>query len=165
MKLSYFKLGVTVTGAIIAAVAIMTAGLVGGFFYVMIAGMEGSGTGTLESYASGEMRAFRSELEPRPQPTVVYTGADGQEIRLSDYRGKVILVNFWATWCAPCVEEMPALSNLQTELGGDTFEEPPPKTWSTISANNASARYVRIESTSRFSFYAGFSEIMVLAAP
>ncbi|MEC9249635.1 MAG: TlpA disulfide reductase family protein [Pseudomonadota bacterium] len=90
--------------------------------YVVFSAMDSGGNGSLDSYATGHMSAFRTEEAPRPQPTVVYTGADGQEIRLSDYRGKVILVNFWATWCAPCVEEMPALSNLQTELGGDAFE-------------------------------------------
>src|SRR3546814_1571588 len=37
------------------------------------------------------------------------------------FRGKVILVNFWATWCAPCVEEMPSLDDLQADLGGEDF--------------------------------------------
>ncbi len=41
---------------------------------------------------------------------------------LADYEGKVVLVNFWATWCAPCRKEMPALSELQKELGGEQFE-------------------------------------------
>ncbi len=41
---------------------------------------------------------------------------------LSDYRGQVILVNAWATWCPPCVAEMPSLNNLQTQRGGDDFQ-------------------------------------------
>ncbi len=42
---------------------------------------------------------------------------DGSNVSLSDYKGKVVLVNFWATWCAPCLKEMPKLNELQAELG------------------------------------------------
>lgn len=55
-------------------------------------------------------------------PETVFTEPEGAEHRLADYRGKVVLVNFWATWCAPCREEMPSLDALQAEMGGDDFE-------------------------------------------
>lgn len=45
--------------------------------------------------------------------------SDGAEARLSDYEGRVVFLNFWATWCAPCVEEMPAMQVLQDALGDD----------------------------------------------
>lgn len=48
--------------------------------------------------------------------------AEGAERSLTDYRGKYVLVNFWATWCPPCRAEMPGLDRLQAELGGDAFE-------------------------------------------
>lgn len=51
-----------------------------------------------------------------------FTDPDENEHRLSDYAGQALLVNFWATWCAPCREEMPALNTLQKELGGDDFQ-------------------------------------------
>ncbi|TXB70103.1 TlpA family protein disulfide reductase [Paracoccus aurantiacus] len=51
-----------------------------------------------------------------------YTDQEGAEYRLSDHRGTALLVNFWATWCAPCREEMPALNSLQKEFGGEGFE-------------------------------------------
>ena len=45
----------------------------------------------------------------------------GRVHRLSDYRGRVVLVNFWATWCEPCREEMPSLERLQKQLGKESF--------------------------------------------
>ncbi len=54
-------------------------------------------------------------------PDTAFTAADGREHRLADFRGKVVLVNFWATWCAPCVREMPSLEGLQAKLGGEDF--------------------------------------------
>ena len=51
-----------------------------------------------------------------------FTDPDGGEYRLADFEGKHVLVNFWATWCAQCRQEMPLLWKLQTEFGGDGFE-------------------------------------------
>jgi thiol-disulfide isomerase/thioredoxin len=59
---------------------------------------------------------------PAPVSAVTFTDRDGGEHSLADWQGKVVLLNFWATWCAPCREEMPALNNLQAELGGEDFE-------------------------------------------
>lgn len=60
--------------------------------------------------------------EPTELPDTVFLDADGNEVTLQDYNGTALLVNFWATWCAPCREEMPALDELQAELGGDDFQ-------------------------------------------
>ena len=46
----------------------------------------------------------------------------GQPVDMAPYRGKVLLVNLWATWCAPCIKELPSLAMLQQELGGDQFQ-------------------------------------------
>ncbi|WBU64357.1 TlpA disulfide reductase family protein [Paracoccus aerodenitrificans] len=51
-----------------------------------------------------------------------FTNPDGAELSLSDYKGQALLLNFWATWCAPCREEMPALNSLQKEFGGENFQ-------------------------------------------
>jgi len=58
---------------------------------------------------------------PRPVADFQFIDSEGETRSLADWRGKTVLVNIWATWCAPCKEEMPALSNLQAKLGGDDF--------------------------------------------
>jgi thiol-disulfide isomerase/thioredoxin len=54
-------------------------------------------------------------------PTIDLKDVDGKPHRLADYRGKVVLVNFWATWCAPCREEMPSIEKLRAALDGRPF--------------------------------------------
>jgi thiol-disulfide isomerase/thioredoxin len=60
--------------------------------------------------------------EPMEVSGESFTDPDGGEYRLSDFAGKHVVLNFWATWCAPCRKEMPMLSELQSEFGGETFE-------------------------------------------
>jgi len=55
-------------------------------------------------------------------PDLAFEDADGKPKKLSDWRGRIVLVNLWATWCVPCRREMPALDRLQTRLGGPDFE-------------------------------------------
>ena len=60
--------------------------------------------------------------DPVEVSDVAFTDPDGGEFRLQDFVGKHVVVNFWATWCAPCRKEMPMLSELQGEFGGETFD-------------------------------------------
>lgn len=65
---------------------------------------------------------FRVHEAPRPLPELAFEDGEGRKRALSQFRGKVVLLNVWATWCAPCREEMPSLDRLQQKLGGPDFE-------------------------------------------
>jgi len=54
---------------------------------------------------------------PQPAPAISFADLEGNTISLSDFGGKIILVNLWATWCEPCVREMPSLERMQARLG------------------------------------------------
>lgn len=68
--------------------------------------------------------AVAKDLKPwsgEPTPSLELKDLSGRVHRLADYRGKVVLINFWATWCEPCRDEMPAIQALKTKLGGKSF--------------------------------------------
>ena len=71
--------------------------------------------------AKGEVAAIEVRSAPQPAPELAFTGPDGKPLTLADFKGRTILVNLWATWCAPCLKEMPALDKLEKEMGGPDF--------------------------------------------
>ncbi len=76
----------------------------------------------LAAYSKGAMITFVARAEPQKLPEFTFLRDDGSETSLAEWRGKVVLLNLWATWCAPCRKEMPDLDRLQAELGGDDFD-------------------------------------------
>ncbi len=97
-----------------------------GFVYTALAlcaNIAAADTAALEALREGDMKKLVFHADPRPVSDGEFMLADGAGTgTLADYRGKYVLLNFWATWCAPCRKEMPMLSALQDEFGGDAFE-------------------------------------------
>ena len=73
-------------------------------------------------FARGEVAALAAASRPILVPDLAFRDAGGTERRLSEWRGRTVLFNLWATWCLPCRKEMPALDELQAKLGDGEFE-------------------------------------------
>ncbi|MEO1137016.1 MAG: TlpA disulfide reductase family protein [Pseudomonadota bacterium] len=85
---------------------------------------EAAGPSALEydrALLAGEMADFTYTFPPRRAPDIPFQH-HGEDMTLSDFRGRAVLVNFWATWCAPCLKELPSLDALESELGGEKFQ-------------------------------------------
>jgi thiol-disulfide isomerase/thioredoxin len=72
--------------------------------------------------AHGEVAALTMATVPLKLPDLTFEDATGQPKKLSDFRGKTLLLNLWATWCVPCRKEMPALDELQGKMSGPNFQ-------------------------------------------
>lgn len=59
---------------------------------------------------------------PRPVPDLAFVDGEGRRVDLADFGGRVVVLNVWATWCGPCVREMPSLDRLEAALGGRDFQ-------------------------------------------
>jgi thiol-disulfide isomerase/thioredoxin len=115
-------------GAVLIGAALGLAGIYGG------GGLKRSSAGDsacrpavelarkLAPLAHGEVAALTMASAPLRLPDLTFEDAAGKPKKLSDWRGRTVLVNLWATWCVPCRKEMPALEGLQTKLGGPDFE-------------------------------------------
>jgi thiol-disulfide isomerase/thioredoxin len=78
--------------------------------------------GVTRDLATGTLAAFLVRPERKPLPDIAFQDGSGKPLKLSDWKGRVVLINLWATWCAPCRKEMPDLAKLQAELGSEQFE-------------------------------------------
>ena len=98
--------------------------IIGGLFavlFVIVQSCSQPKTG-LDLFAKDSLKKLTVLEAPPSQPQMTLTGPQGETKQLGDYRGKVILLNVWATWCAPCIAEMPMLNALQGLKGSDKFE-------------------------------------------
>ncbi|MEJ8474891.1 thiol:disulfide interchange protein TlpA [Roseibium algae] len=76
----------------------------------------------VKPFATGEVAAFLPAQKPLPLSELTFKNPDGTVATMLDFKGKTVLMNLWATWCAPCRKEMPALNDLQADLGSEDFE-------------------------------------------
>ena len=74
------------------------------------------------SPAAPALRGFVPEAVPETAPRLAFTDGEGRRVELADFSGSVVLLNLWATWCGPCIEEIPALDRLQARFGGRDFQ-------------------------------------------
>lgn len=101
--------------------AIRGAALIGvaAVLYVIVsASIKPGESADLRSYATGSLVALEVPSSPRPAPTIPFTDAAGKSLTLADFKGQIVVVNIWATWCTPCKVEMPTLANLQATYDG-----------------------------------------------
>jgi thiol-disulfide isomerase/thioredoxin len=77
---------------------------------------------TMFALAAPSPAASPSPWQGGPTPPLVLKDLDGREVRLDAFRGRTVVVNFWATWCAPCVEEMPSLARLREKFAPQGLE-------------------------------------------
>ncbi len=114
----------------VAVAAVLIGGIAG---YLGIYGLKGAGgdptcraavdtAKRIAPLAHGEVAALTMASQPLKLPDLAFDDADGKPKKLSDWQGKTVLVNLWATWCVPCRKEMPALDRLQSRLKGPNFE-------------------------------------------
>ena len=78
--------------------------------------------GELNNQKFGDMKKMTIASNNTSAPKTIFFDAGGKELTLNDFKGRLTLVNFWATWCAPCRKEMPSLEVLSNQIGGDTFQ-------------------------------------------
>ena len=76
----------------------------------------------LNNQKFGDMKKMTIASNTTSAPKTIFFDAGGKELTLNDFKGRLTLVNFWATWCAPCRKEMPSLEELSNQIGGDTFQ-------------------------------------------
>ncbi|MCC6891000.1 MAG: TlpA family protein disulfide reductase [Hyphomicrobiales bacterium] len=117
---------------LVGGIAGLTVGLAGVYGISRMlgnAGVEAACRPTMETarrvapFARGEVAAVNIAVgRPIRLPDMTFRDGSGAERRLSDWKGRTVLFNLWATWCVPCRKEMPALDELQARLGGAEFE-------------------------------------------
>jgi len=98
------------------------AGISAALIIIAVAGVaSGAGFQALAAEAPKPLKLVWHET-PKPLPATVFKDAADADQTLTNFAGKVLVINFWATWCAPCVKEMPTLDRLQGKLGGKDFQ-------------------------------------------
>lgn len=110
-------------GAVAAAAAVyVIAGPDGNIATAQSCTAEMAAAEAAKPFATGEVAAFLPAQNALGLNELTFKGPDGEAVSVTDFEGRTVLLNLWATWCAPCRKEMPALDQLEAELGSSDFE-------------------------------------------
>lgn len=104
--------------ALWAALTLVGAGAIAVLYVLFAAASKPETQGGLTRFAEGEMQRLYVLEAPPPMTTRALRDAAGNETTLAEYQGEIVVLNLWATWCAPCMEEMPSLAELQYNFEG-----------------------------------------------
>jgi len=122
----YLRIGLIAAGGLV--LAILAVALAEHFGSALLSGRSSNGgvglatVGTAPPKPDGQVATMSLHDAPRMIPDLQFEDSSGRNLTLADFRGTVVLLNIWATWCGPCREEMPTLDRLQAELGGPDFQ-------------------------------------------
>lgn len=114
-KRPWFRRGMIASSALLLAVWI-----VGAWMWLHLSAA--TTTAATSPFGTSRAAALAPHRSPRTVADVRFEDGNGRKRSLADFRGKVVLLNVWATWCAPCRAEMPTLDRLQSRLGSADFE-------------------------------------------
>ena len=118
---SQFRLRGKMRKTVIILIALLAVGTAIWAFFVNKSSQNNSNTLSSLPPLTGSMKNFIRTDTLGPTLKMEALAKSGELVSLKKYRGKVVLVNFWATWCGPCIREMPSLANLQKKRGGSDF--------------------------------------------
>ena len=96
-----------------ALIALAVVGVAAVLYVIGSAMFKPKGATDLAELATGSLAKLEVPTTPTPAPTIGFTDAAGKPVTLADFKGQVVVLNLWATWCGPCKEEMPTLARLQ----------------------------------------------------
>jgi len=97
----------------LALAGVLLVGVAAVLYVIVAASFKPHGPADLREFKKGTLEKLDVPASPRPAPDTTFTSLDGKSATLADFKGRVVIMNLWATWCAPCKAEMPTLAKLQ----------------------------------------------------
>jgi thiol-disulfide isomerase/thioredoxin len=102
--------------------AVLLIGVAAVLYVIASASFKPAGVVDLKEFKKASLEKLEVPAEPRGQPATVFTDGDGKALTLADFKGQVVVMNLWATWCAPCKKEMPTLAKLQASYAAQPLK-------------------------------------------